>query len=126
MLRPTLHLCHSVGELVVMLAQYTRYRIDTFMTQKVDHTASSLSYVHSYLSPKDWMKLHRLICRSDDRKLLHIWVRMFSLNFHTKRLLNTWVQIIFQNFHTNLMIESYMTQDKNDFPKFHTNLLIQS
>ena len=78
MLLPTLQLCHSMGELVVMLAQYTRYRIDTFTAQtpaqKPVHTSSGLSYVHSYLLPKDWMKIHRQICKSEDKKLLHCWV----------------------------------------------------
>ena len=61
-----------------MLAQYTQYRADSFVAQPQVCTSSDLSYVHSYLSPKHWLKIHKRICKSDDKKLIYSWVRMSS------------------------------------------------
>ena len=79
MLLPTLQLCHIWGEMIIMLAQYSSYRADSFAAQPHVHTSSDLSYVHSYLRAKDWMKIHKTICKSDDKRLLYLWVRRYEL-----------------------------------------------
>ena len=70
----TLQLCHIWGEVMIMLAQYTRYRAKNLTTQPQAGTYADLSYIHSYLSSKDWMKIHKRILKSDDKKLIYSWV----------------------------------------------------
>ena len=73
-LTPTLQLCHTWGEMIIMLAQYTRYRANHFLAQPPVCTHTDLSYIHSYLTTKEWLKVHKIIGQCDDKKIIHLWV----------------------------------------------------
>ncbi|XP_045209505.2 unhealthy ribosome biogenesis protein 2 homolog isoform X2 [Mercenaria mercenaria] len=72
-LKYTLFLSQAWGEVVAMLALYTKHRASEFQTKVLVSHEGDLSYVHGYLERKKWMKLYKMVSQHEDPNLLYVW-----------------------------------------------------
>lgn len=78
-LKYILFLSHAWGEVVAMLALYTKFEASEFETKLIVPQPSDLSYMHGYLEKKQWAKLHMKVVKHGDPGLRYVWVCIESV-----------------------------------------------